>query len=80
MSLLKNNQGITLLTGGQAYFPALIEAIDAAVKWVQFETYTFNFHGVGSEVADALVRAARRGVTVQVLVDGIGSDAMSAEW
>ena len=80
MSLLKNNQGITLLTGGQAYFPALIEAIDAAVKWVQLETYTFNFHGVGSEVADALVRAARRGVTVQVLVDGIGSDAMSAEW
>ena len=80
MSLLKNNQGITLLTGGQAYFPALIEAIDAAVKWVQLETYTFNFHGVGSEVADALVRAARRGVTVQVLVDGIGSDALSVEW
>ena len=71
---------LQLLQGGQAYFPALINAIDNAKAWVQMETYLFNMHGAGKEVADALIRAARRGVTVQVMVDGIGTGALSAEW
>ena len=71
---------LQLLQGGQAYFPALIKAIDEALSWVQFETYIFDIHGAGADVAEALIRAARRGVTVQVLVDGIGSQALPAEW
>ena len=66
--------------GGQAYFPALIKAIDAATSHIQLETYVFDMYGVGADVASALVRAAQRGLTVQVLVDGIGSDELSAEW
>lgn len=62
-----------LLAGGEDFFPALVAAVDAAQDWVQLETYIFDFHGRGADVADALMRAARRGVTVQVLVDGIGS-------
>lgn len=62
-----------LLEGGEGFFPALVAALDAARDWVQLETYIFDFHGRGAEVADALMRAAKRGVTVQVLVDGIGS-------
>ena len=69
-----------LLRRGAAFFPALIAAIDDAVDWVQLETYIFDFHGAGADVADALIRAARRGVTVQVLVDGIGTAALDAEW
>ncbi len=61
-------------------FPALIKAMDEANTWVQLETYIFDVHGAGAEVADALIRAARRGVTVQVLVDGIGSEPLSDEW
>ena len=77
---LKKNQGLLLLPGGQAYFSALIAAIDAAMNWVQLETYIFDLHGAGRDVAQALIRAAYRGVTVQVLVDGIGSKALSVEW
>ncbi|MGH8033919.1 MAG: cardiolipin synthase ClsB, partial [Lysobacterales bacterium] len=55
-------------------------ALDAAAAWIQLETYIFDFHGAGAEVADALVRAAGRGVTVQVLVDGIGTNPLPAEW
>ncbi|WP_332775108.1 cardiolipin synthase ClsB [Polaromonas sp.] len=73
-------QVLQLLQGGQAFFPALVQALDAATQWVQLETYIFDFHGAGAEVADALVRAAQRGVTVQVLVDGIGTEALSPEW
>ena len=80
MSLIQKSQDLVLLQGGQAYFPALIQAIDEALSWVQLETYIFDMHGMGANVADALMRAARRGLTVQVLVDGIGSGALSAEW
>ena len=69
-----------LLRGGAAFFPALMAAIDDAVYWVQLETYIFDFHGVGADVAEALMRAARRGLTVQVLVDGIGTAPLEAEW
>ncbi|MDO9277320.1 MAG: cardiolipin synthase ClsB [Polaromonas sp.] len=69
-----------LLRGGAAFFPALVTAIDGAAYWVQLETYIFDFHGVGADVAEALLRAARRGLTVQVLVDGIGTAPLAAEW
>jgi cardiolipin synthase len=68
------------LQGGTDFFPALTAAIDGAVYWVQLETYIFDFHGAGVEVAQALMRAARRGVTVQVLVDGIGTAPLQPVW
>lgn len=71
---------LQLLQGGQALFPALVQAIDTAAAWVQLETYIFDVHGQGADVAEALVQAARRGVLVQVLVDGIGTDRLSPEW
>ena len=80
MNPLQRSEGLRLLQGGQDYFPALISAMDAATAWVQFETYIFDIHGAGAQVAEALMRAARRGVTVQVLVDGIGSPILPATW
>ncbi len=80
MSPLQKFEALQLLQGGQALFPALIKAFDAAATWIQLEAYIFDFHGAGAEVADALARAARRGVTVQVLVDAIGTYPPPAEW
>ena len=77
---LRKAGALQLLQGGQDFFPALVEAFDAAKTWVQLETYIFDFHGAGAEVAEALIRAARRGVTVQVLVDGIGTGRLTANW
>ena len=69
-----------LLQGGRDFFPALIRALDAAQHWVQLETYIFDLHGEAAQVAEALMRAARRGVTVQVLVDGVGTSPLSPVW
>ena len=69
-----------LLQGGRALFPALIHAFDASTNWIQLETYIFDFHGAGADVADALLRAAQRGVTVQILVDAVGTGALPGEW
>ena len=49
---------VRLLQGAQEYFPALIEAMDAALADIQFETYIFDFTESGASVAEALMRAA----------------------
>jgi len=64
---------VILLTSGAAYFPALIEAVDAATREVWLETYIFADDPAGRRVASALLRAASRGVAVRVLVDGWGA-------
>ncbi|TAN51622.1 MAG: cardiolipin synthase ClsB, partial [Betaproteobacteria bacterium] len=64
---------LTLLRNGEQYFPALVRAIDAAALEVFLETYIFADDETGSLVADALARAAARGVAVQLLLDGFGA-------
>jgi len=77
---LRRPETLQLLCGGQALFPALTQSFDAAQSSIQLETYIFDLHGAGTGVAEALVRAAQRGVSVQVLVDAIGSEPLPAEW
>lgn len=64
---------IALLENGGDFFPALIAAIDAAQREFHLETYIFEDDTTGRAVAGALCRAAQRGVTVRVVVDGFGS-------
>ncbi|MFM2399032.1 MAG: hypothetical protein RL341_1189 [Pseudomonadota bacterium] len=64
---------VTLLAGGAAFFPALLEAIDAARREIFLETYIFNEDSAANAVRDALVRAAQRGVKVRLIIDGFGS-------
>ena len=71
---------VHLLQGAQELFPALVKAMDAALSDIQFETYIFDFTGTGASVAQALERAARRGVRTQLVVDGVGTGAFPLEW
>src|SRR5512134_1758005 len=64
---------LTLLRNGEQYFPALVEAIDAARVEVFLETYIFADDETGSLVADALARSAARGVATHLLIDGYGA-------
>lgn len=80
MPALHRSEALQLFNGGRELFPAFIKAFDAATSWIQLETYIFDFHGAGAEVAAALARAAARGVTVQVLVDGIGTNPLPDKW
>jgi cardiolipin synthase len=77
---LRPGHTLKLLKGGAALFAALVEAIDAARSEVMLETYIFEFVGAPIAVAEALERAAVRGLTVRVVVDGIGTGEIPAEW
>jgi cardiolipin synthase A/B len=71
---------LVLLEGGNELFPALVEAMDAARRVVHLETYIFEFKGMALEVARAMERAAQRGVLVRLVVDGVGTPHIPAEW
>jgi cardiolipin synthase len=64
---------ITLLQNGDAAFPAMLEAIASAKKTVNFEAFLFHSGDVGTKFIDALVKQAKAGVQVRVLLDGVGS-------
>lgn len=71
---------VELLQGSTEFFPALIAGMDAARHSIWLETYIFDFTGSAQDVAQALARAALRGVSVRVVVDGVGTDAMPTLW
>ena len=71
---------LTLLEGGEALFPAMVEAIAAARSEVMLETYIFDFSRSALTVAEALEQAAARGVTVRVVVDGVGTGEIPDDW
>ena len=77
---LRPGHRLTLLEGSDELFPALIEAIDQALHEVWLETYIFDFSGASLQVAQALERAALRGVAVHVVVDGFGTPLIPAQW
>jgi cardiolipin synthase A/B len=77
---LRPEHRLTLLKGSEAMFPAMVEAIDAARAQVLLETYIFQFDRSVLGVAQALEQAAARGVVVRVVVDGVGTGDVPAEW
>ena len=66
---------VRLLQGGDDLFPAMREAIGAATHDIWLATYIFHDDPTALAVLDALCVAARRGVSVQLVVDGFGSKA-----
>lgn len=70
---------ITLLRNGEEYFPELEAAIEKAENEIHIETYIFAYDAIGSNIAVALKRAAQRGVSVYLLLDGFGSQDFPAE-
>ena len=73
--IIQHNQ-ITLLQNGEAYFPAIEAALDRAVYEIYLESYIFANDNTGRRIAEALRRAAFRGVKTHVLIDGFGSKSL----
>ncbi len=78
--VLSDGHRVHLLQGAAELFPALVRAMDAAKVDIQFETYIFDFTGASVGVAEALERAAQRGVRTQLVVDGVGTGPLPPQW
>jgi cardiolipin synthase A/B len=71
-SVLQGN-ACQLLKDGVEVYPAMLEAIRGARRYVRLETYMFITDAVGELFGQALAEAAERGVHVKVLYDAMGS-------
>ena len=71
---------VALLENGEEFFARAYEVIDAAQREVLIETFILFEDDIGKELHRHLVDAARRGVRVEVTVDGYGSPHFSPEF
>src|SRR3954469_15660996 len=70
----------TLLENGEEFFPRVFEAIAAARTEVVIETFILFEDKVGLQLHEALAAAARRGVQVDLTIDGWGSPDLSQQF
>ena len=69
---LEPGNAVEPLENGELAFPKMLDAIREARESVWLATYIFQTDPVGEAFVQALAAAVRRGVSVRVLVDGIG--------
>ncbi len=70
---LHHGNRVTILTDGETFYPAMLEAIRSAKHSVNMECYIFQHGRMASRFIDALSERARNGVNVTIVVDAIGS-------
>ncbi|WP_062365315.1 cardiolipin synthase ClsB [Variovorax paradoxus] len=68
---------VSLLENGEEFFPRVFEAVRRAQREVIIETFILYEDKVGTQLHACLCEAARRGVRVDLLVDGFGSPDLS---
>src|SRR5580704_9323946 len=71
--VLTTGNHIEPLCAGDAAFPAMLAAIEAAKKSVTLCTYIFDNDASGRKFVAALEEAVKRGVAVRVLIDSAGT-------
>jgi cardiolipin synthase len=64
---------VKLVRGGKTYFDLLLQLINDATESIHLQTYIFENDSTGQQVADALIAAAKKGVTVYLMADGYAS-------
>ncbi|HEV8195798.1 MAG TPA: phospholipase D-like domain-containing protein [Gemmatimonadales bacterium] len=64
---------LTLLFDGPAIYPAMLERIAKATRWIHLDSYIFRSDDTGRRFAEALAERARAGVRVRILTDWVGS-------
>ena len=67
----------TLMVGGGATFEAILADLAAAEHHAHLEYYIFEPDRTGTQIRDALVACAMRGVRVRLLLDALGSSRLS---
>lgn len=74
----RDGNRVRLLENGEEYYPRVFEAIGRARSEVFVETFILFDDPVGRQLQQVLADAARRGVRVELTVDGYGSHDLPA--
>jgi len=69
---LVSGNRVRLLKDARENYPAWIEALEGAKKYIHFESYIIHGDEIGWKFAEILTRKAKEGVKVRVLYDWVG--------
>jgi len=61
-----------IYTDASKYFDRILDAIQSAAHSIEMEVYLYHDDQIGTKITQALCEAAKRGVTVKLLTDGVG--------
>ncbi len=70
---LERGNRVDILTNGEEFYPAMLDAIRDARETVNMECYMFRRGWIADQFIDALGDRARAGVRVTLVMDAIGS-------
>ena len=70
---LERGNRVEVFTNGDAFYPAMLDAIRRAGETVNMECYIFKKGEIGEQFIEALCERARAGVRVTMVMDAIGS-------
>jgi cardiolipin synthase len=80
MSKWVSGNQFKLLENGEQFFPRVFESVDSAREQVVLETFILFEDKVGKALHAHLLKAAERGVQIDVTIDGFGSPDLSPEF
>lgn len=72
-----SNNHIQLLINGEAKFPLFLEDIAQAKHHIHLEYYIFDEDELGVQILDALVKKAKEGVEIRIIIDDFGSSRLA---
>lgn len=70
---------INFLVDGKQFFPSMLQSISQAQRFVLMEMYLFESGIVADQFIAEFINAVKRGVVVQLLIDGFGGRGLSPE-
>jgi cardiolipin synthase len=70
---VRTNNSVQVLSSGDCFYPAQLEAIRQAERSINLEAYIFHRGEVADQFVAALTERARAGVAVKLTIDFIGS-------
>ena len=70
---------LDVFNNGDAFYPAMLEAIEAAEVSITIEAYIYWAGEIGKRFAQALAARSREGIRVKILLDAVGSSSIGEE-
>ena len=68
---ITSNNDIQVYFAGEEFFSDLKKEIANAKKFINMEYFIFQFDGIGKEIADLLIKKAKEGIEVNLIIDGV---------
>ncbi len=76
----KNDNSVCLINGGNDYFKMLKYLIEQSKESIYIQIYIFSNDETGASIAESLMNASKRNVSVFLMVDGVASKNLSKQF